>query len=55
MLLARPPSVKKKSLKLVLTIDNPKSIEFGLKYTTYNRADSTSVLYYRTRVTFWNQ
>ena len=51
MLFARPPLVKKRPPKLVPTIDNPKSIEFGPRYTTYNRANSTLALYYRTKVT----
>jgi hypothetical protein len=51
MLLTKPPLVKRKPLKLVLAIDNPKSIEFGPRYITYNRADSTLALYYRTKVT----
>jgi hypothetical protein len=51
MLLIRPPLVKKRLLKSVLVTDNSKSIEFGPKYTTYNRADSTLALYYRTKVT----
>ena len=51
MPLIRPPSVKKRLLKLVPAIDNPKSIEFGPRYTTYNKANNTSALYYRTKVT----
>ena len=52
MPLIKPPLVKRLFLKLVLTIDNSKSTEFGSRHTTYNRADSTLALYYRTRVTF---
>ena len=51
MPLIRPPLVKRRPLKLVLIIDDPKSIEFSPRYTTYNRANSTLALYYRTRVT----
>ena len=51
MLFIRPPLVKKRPLKLVLTTDNLKSIEFGLRYTIYNKANSTSALYYKTKVT----
>ena len=42
---------KKRPLKLVLVIDNSKSIEFGLRHTTYDKANSISALYYKTRVT----
>ena len=51
MPLIRSPLVKKRLLKLVLATDNPKSTKFGLKYTTYNKANSISALYYRTKVT----
>ena len=51
MPLIRPPLVKKRPLKLVLIIDNFKSMEFGLRYTTYNKANSTLTLYYKTKVT----
>ena len=51
MPLIRSPLVKKRLLKLVLVTDNPKSIEFSLRYITHNRADSISALYYKTRVT----
>jgi hypothetical protein len=51
MPLIRPPLVKKRPLKLVLAIDNPKNIEFGPRYTTYNRANNTLALYYKTKVT----
>ena len=47
----RSPLVKKRPLKLVLAIDDFKSTEFGPRYTTYNKANSISALYYRTRVT----
>ena len=52
MLLIRPSLVKKRLLKLVLIINNFKSIEFSPRYITYNKANSTSALYYRTKVTF---
>ena len=52
MLFIRSPLVKRRPLKLVLVIDNSKSIKFGFRYTTHNRADSISALYYRTKVTF---
>ena len=52
MLLARFFLVKKKPLKLVLIIDNLKSTEFSPRYATYNKANSTLTLYYRTRVIF---
>jgi hypothetical protein len=52
MPLTRPLLVKKRPLKLVLAIDNPKSIKFGPRYATYNRANSTLALYYKTKVTF---
>jgi hypothetical protein len=55
MPLTRPPLVKRRLLKLVSATDNPKSIEFSPRHATYNRANSTSALYYRTKVTFWNQ
>jgi hypothetical protein len=51
----RPPLVKRRPLKLILVINNPQSIKFGLRYATYNkvnRANSTLALYYRTKVTF---
>ena len=51
MPLIKSPLVKKKPLKLVSATDNSKSTEFGLRYTTYNKANSISALYYRTRVT----
>ena len=51
MPLIRSLLVKRKPLKLVSATDNPKSMEFGPRYTTYNKADSISALYYRTRVT----
>ena len=51
MLLVRPLLVKRRPLKLVSAINDPKSIEFGPRYTTYNRVDSILALYYRTRVT----
>ena len=37
MPLIRSPLVKKRLLKLVSATDNPKSTEFGLRYTTYNK------------------
>ena len=52
MPLIRPFLVKKNPLKLVLIINNFKSIEFNPRYTTYNKANSTLALYYRTKVTF---
>ena len=36
MPLIRLPLVKKRLLKLVLAIDNPKSTEFSPRYTIYN-------------------
>ena len=51
MLFIRSPLVKRRLLKSVLAIDNPKSTKFSLRDTTYNRADSISALYYGTRVT----
>jgi hypothetical protein len=51
MPLTRPPLVKRRPLKSVLAIDNPKSMEFGPRYATYNRANSTLALYYRTKIT----
>ena len=51
MPLIRSLLVKKRPLKLVLVTDNPKSMEFGLRYTTYNKANSILALYYRTKVT----
>jgi hypothetical protein len=50
MPLIRPPLVKKRPLKSVPAIDNPKSTEFGPRHTTYNKANSTLALYYRTKV-----
>ena len=55
MPLIRPPLVKRRLLKLVSVTDNPKSMEFGPRYTTYDKANSILALYYRTRVTPWNQ
>ena len=52
MLLTKPPLVKKRPLKLVLTTDNSKNTEFSPRYTTYNKANGTSALYYKTKVTF---
>jgi hypothetical protein len=52
MLLIRPPLVKRRPLKLVPAIDNLKNMEFGPRHITYNKADSTLALYYRTKVTF---
>jgi hypothetical protein len=52
MPLIRPPLIKRRPLKSVLTIDDPKSIEFSSRHATYNRVNSTLVLYYRTKVTF---
>ena len=43
MLLIRPPLVKKRLLKLVLVIDNSKSIEFGFKHTTYNKVNNSQL------------
>ena len=51
MLFIRSPSVKRRLLKSVSVIDNPKSIKFGPRDATYNKANSISALYYRTRVT----
>ena len=51
MPLAKPPVVKRRLLKSVLTTDNPKNIEFSPRHATHNRANSTSALYYRTKVT----
>ena len=51
MPLIRSPLVKRRPLKLVLATDNSKSMEFGPKYITYNKANSISALYYRTKVT----
>jgi ABC-type uncharacterized transport system substrate-binding protein len=47
MLLIRPPLVKRRPLKSVSVTDNSKSIEFGPRHATYNRANSTLALYYR--------
>ena len=55
MPLIRPLLVKRRLLKLVSAIDNLKSTEFGLRYATYNKANSILALYYRTRITPWNQ
>jgi hypothetical protein len=51
MLLIKPFLVKRRLLKLVLVTDNFKNIKFGLRYTIYNKANSTLVLYYRTKIT----
>ena len=51
MPLIKPPLVKRKPLKLVLIIDNPKSIESSLRRAIYNKADCALALYYRTKVT----
>ena len=51
MPLIKPLLVKRRPLKLVLVTDNFKSIEFSPRYTTYNKANSISALYYRTKVT----
>jgi hypothetical protein len=51
MPLIRPFLIKRRPLKLVLAIDNSKSIKFGFRYAIYNKANSTSALYYRTKVT----
>jgi hypothetical protein len=51
MPLIRPPLVKRRLLKSVLVTDDPESTEFGPRYTTYDKANSTLALYYRTRVT----
>ena len=51
MLFIKSPLVKRSPLKLVLVLNNLKNMEFSLRYTTYDRANSISVLYYRTRVT----
>ena len=45
-MLIKPPLVKKRLLKLVSVINNPKSIKFGPKYATYNKADGILALYY---------
>jgi hypothetical protein len=50
MPLTRPFLVKRRPLKSVLITDNPESMEFGPRHATYNRADSTLALYYRTKV-----
>ena len=52
MPLIRPSLVKKRPLKLVLITDNFKSTKFGPRYITYNKANNTLALYYRTKVTF---
>ena len=51
MLFIRPPLVKRRFLKLVSATDNSKNTEFGLRYAIYNKTNSISALYYRTRVT----
>ena len=51
MLLIRSLLIKKRPLKLILVIDNPKSIEFSPRYITYNKTNSISALYYRTKIT----
>ena len=51
MPLIRPFLVKRRLLKLISVIDDPKSTEFSPRYITYNKANSISALYYRTRVT----
>ena len=51
MLLIRSLLVKRRPLKLVSATDDFKSTEFGLRHTTYNKANSILTLYYRTRVT----
>ena len=43
MLFIKPLLVKKKNFK---------SIEFSPKYITYNKADSTLILYYKIKITF---
>jgi hypothetical protein len=48
----KPPLIKRKPLKLIPATDNPKNMEFGPRHVTYNKADSTLALYYRTKVTF---
>jgi hypothetical protein len=50
MPLTGPPLVRGGPLELVPATDNPKSTEFGPRYTTYNKANSTLALYYRTKV-----
>ena len=52
MPLIRPFLIKKRLLKLVLATNNFKSMEFGFRYTTYNKVNSTLALYYRIKVTF---
>jgi hypothetical protein len=52
MLLIRPPLVKRRPLKLVPVIDNSENMKFGLRHATYNKANGTLILYYRTKVTF---
>ena len=47
----KSPLVKRRPLKSVLAIDNPKSTEFGPRHAIYNKANSILALYYRTRVT----
>ena len=51
MLFIRSFLVKRRPLKLVLVINNFKSMEFGPRYITYNKADSILALYYKTKVT----
>ena len=50
MLFIRFSLVKKRFLKLVLIINNPKSMEFGFRYTIYNKANSILALYYKTKI-----
>jgi hypothetical protein len=50
MPLTRPLLVKRRLLKSVLVTDDPKSMEFGLRHTIYNKANSTLALYYKTKV-----
>jgi hypothetical protein len=52
MPLIRPPLVKRRLLKSVLVTDDFKNMEFGLMHATYNKANSTLALYYRTKVIF---
>ena len=51
MPLIRSLLVKRRPLKLVLAIDDLKSMEFSLRNAFYDRADSILALYYRTKVT----
>jgi hypothetical protein len=50
MLFIRPPLIKRRPPKLVLVIDNPKSIKFSLRYAIYNKVNNILALYYRTKV-----